>query len=149
MRQRPSSAPLSLRLSDDGEAEVQARINTTPLVDVMLVLLIIFLITIPVATQSVPLPLPLERNTARDAQPDTVELAVAADGQMHWNAQRLAGRQDLAQRLTELLRRHPDAEVHIRGDRTARYALIGAAAWECRQAGVKRLHFVTDPAGAR
>jgi biopolymer transport protein ExbD len=139
---------LRLRLPDEGDNEVQARINTTPLVDVMLVLLIIFLITIPVATQSVPLPLPLERNTAREAQPDTVELAVAANGQMHWNAQPVADRLDLARRLAELLQRHPDAEVHLRGERSARYALIAVAAWECRQAGVKRLHFVTDPAGA-
>lgn len=149
MTRRPSSALLCLRLPDDGDAEVQARINTTPLVDVMLVLLIIFLITIPVATQSVNLPLPLARTSAREAQADTVELAVAADGRMHWNAQPLAGREDLAQRLVAWLRDHPDAEVHLRGDRSARYALIAAAAWECRHAGVKRLHVVTDPAGVR
>ena len=73
-----------------GDEEVIAGINTTPLVDVMLVLLIIFLITIPVVTQSIALNLPKERNVPTQTKPENILLAVAKDGSIWWNARRVA-----------------------------------------------------------
>jgi biopolymer transport protein ExbD len=79
----------------DDEDSLNASINTTPLVDVMLVLLIIFLITIPVVTHSVPVHLPKERNVPSQSRSDNVVLAVTADGTVYWNTQRLPVGQDL------------------------------------------------------
>src|SRR5438552_15871600 len=87
---------------DSGEDEVVASINTTPLVDVMLVLLIIFLITIPVVTHTIALNLPKETNIARQTKPENIEIAVNKDGDVFWNAQSLPDSEALFQRRKRL-----------------------------------------------
>jgi Biopolymer transport protein len=69
---------------DDGDESLNSAINTTPLVDVMLVLLIIFLITIPVVTHTVPVKLPSERNQPTQTKPENIVIAVDKEGQIYW-----------------------------------------------------------------
>ena len=131
--------------SDSGEDEVVSSINTTPLVDVMLVLLIIFLITIPVVTQTVPLNLPKESNIARQTKPENIEISVNKDGDVFWNAQLVADNEALFQRLKKVAVMQPQPEVHIRGDQGARYESIGRVVFACQRAGIAKVGFITEP----
>ena len=106
--------------SPDGEEDaVIGTINTTPLVDVMLVLLIIFLITIPVVTHTVPVKLPSERNQPYKTKPTNINLSITRDGDVFWNQQPVADSDDLLKRLKEIAVQDPQPEVHIRGDQVA------------------------------
>lgn len=131
--------------SPDDDAGVISSINTTPLVDVMLVLLIIFLITIPVVTQTVAVSLPKEVNRPRQTRPDNIEISVDREGVVYWNAQRLADAATLAARLAQLGERQPQPEVHVRGDETTRYEAVGRVVLACQQAGIHKVSFVTQP----
>ena len=133
--------------SIDGEDDaVISAINTTPLVDVMLVMLIIFLITIPVVTQTVPVTLPQESNIARQTRPENIEIAVDAEGQVFWNAQAVSGPDELLDRLKAVSVRQPQPEVHIRGDQKARYEFIGRVVFAAQRAAISKISFVTQPA---
>ena len=129
---------------DDGE-ELVSTINTTPLVDVMLVLLIIFLITIPVVIQSVPVALPLERNLPTQTKPENIVIAVNRDGDVFWNNQPVADEHKLLDRLKEIAAREPQPEIHIRGDREARYEFVGRVVFTCQRAGILKIGFITEP----
>jgi biopolymer transport protein ExbD len=131
--------------SDGGEDEVVSSINTTPLVDVMLVLLIIFLITIPVVTQTVALNLPKETNIARQTKPENIEISVNKDGDVYWNAQLVPDNEALFQRLKKIAVVTPQPEVHIRGDEKARYESIGRVVFACQRAAILKISFVTEP----
>ena len=131
--------------SDSGEDEVVSSINTTPLVDVMLVLLIIFLITIPVVTQTVPVNLPKETNIARQTKPENIEISVNKDGDVYWNAQLVADNEALFQRLKKIATMTPQPEVHIRGDEKARYESVGRVIFACQRAAILKISFVTEP----
>jgi biopolymer transport protein ExbD len=131
--------------SSSGDDEVVSAINTTPLVDVMLVLLIIFLITIPVVTQSVTLSLPKETNIVRVTKPENVELAVTKDGDMYWNTAQVPNTDALFERLKKVAVLNPQPEVHIRGDEKARYESIGRVVYTCQRAGIMKISFVTEP----
>lgn len=136
--------PIEFPSSDD-DAGVISSINTTPLVDVMLVLLIIFLITIPVVTQTVAVSLPKETNRPRQTRPDNIEISVDREGVVYWNAQRLADAATLAARLAQLGESQPQPEVHVRGDETTRYEAVGRVVLACQQAGIHKVSFVTQP----
>src|SRR4030095_4983819 len=110
---------------DDAEEQMNSTINTTPLVDVMLVLLIIFLITIPVVTQSVQLKLPQETNVPRQTKPENIELAVTKDGDVYWGMQLIKDNDELVNRLKKVSVIVPQPEVHIRGDLAGRYEFVG------------------------
>ena len=110
--------------SGGDEDEVVSAINTTPLVDVMLVLLIIFLITIPVVTQSIAMSLPKETNIARQTKPENIEISVNKDGDVFWNAQPVADSEALFQRLKKIAVLNPQPEVHIRGDEKDRKSVV-------------------------
>jgi biopolymer transport protein ExbD len=127
---------------DDG---VLSRINTTPLVDVMLVLLIIFLITIPVVTTSVRLSLPQERVLQRQTQPQTVILSVDRQGQVFWYDTPVRSTDELTARLRAMATASPQPEVQIRGDAAARYEGIGRVMAACQRAGIARVSFITEP----
>ena len=127
------------------EDEVVSTINTTPLVDVMLVLLIIFLITIPVVTQTVPLNLPKESNIARQTKPENIEISVNKDGDVFWNAQLVADNEALFQRLKKVAVMNPQPEVHIRGDEKSRYESVGRVIFACQRAAILKISFVTEP----
>ena len=129
----------------EGEDEAISSINTTPLVDVMLVLLIIFLITIPVVTQSIALQLPQEKNLPRQTAPENVEIAVTKDGDLYWGMQRLRDNDELFNRLKEIATRQPQPEVHIRGDLGGRYEHVGRVVFACQRAGIQKVGFVTEP----
>jgi biopolymer transport protein ExbD len=143
---RHRNPALALRVaSDRGDDEVMASINTTPLVDVMLVLLIIFLITIPVVTQSIAVQLPREVNVPRQTRPDHIDISVNQDGEVFWNTQSVADSEALFQRLEKIAVMTPQPEVQIRGDQHTRYESIGRVVNACQRAGVQRVSFVTEP----
>jgi biopolymer transport protein ExbD len=135
---------LQLRSGNDDE-DVIASINTTPLVDVMLVLLIIFLITIPVVTQTVPLSLPKEVNLPRQTKPENIEISVDRQGAVYWNAQPLADHAALVERLKAASARSPQPEIQVRGDVKTRYEAVGRVVYACQRAGLVKVSFVTEP----
>jgi biopolymer transport protein ExbD len=128
-----------------GDDEVVSSINTTPLVDVMLVLLIIFLITIPVVTQTVPVKLPSETNIARQTKPENIEISVNRDGDVYWNTQLVADSNALVERLKKVAVQTPQPEVHIRGDQDTRYESIGRVVFAAQRAAIMKISFVTQP----
>ena len=112
--------------SDSGdEDEVVSTINTTPLVDVMLVLLIIFLITIPVVTTSIPVQLPKETNEVRETKPENINISVDVAGRIFWNDLQIKNTAALIDRLKKIAVLTPQPEVHIRGDGGANYEAVG------------------------
>ena len=129
--------------SDD---ELNASINTTPLVDVMLVLLIIFLITIPVVIHTVPLELPKERNQARQTKPENVTISVNREGDIFWEQTRITDNEELVRRLKEKSVKNPQPAVQIRGDLNARYESIGRVVFDCQRAGIVKVNFIIEPA---
>ena len=130
---------------DEGEEQMNSTINTTPLVDVMLVLLIIFLITIPVVTQSISLELPKERNVVTVTKPENILLAVSKDGDLYWNTKRIDDIDEVTRMLTEKAKIKPQPEVHIRGDANTRYESIGRVVFACQRAGIVKVGFITEP----
>lgn len=129
---------------DSEDDEVIAAINTTPLVDVMLVLLIIFLITIPVVTHTVPVELPRQTVNPLQSKPDSVEIAVNKEGNVFWNEQ-LVDAPTLLARLKTVSVKEPQPEVHIRGDQATRYGSIGRVVTACERAGIAKVSFITQP----
>jgi biopolymer transport protein ExbD len=131
---------------DDGdEAQTIASINTTPLVDVMLVLLIIFLITIPVVTQSIRLDLPKERNLPTQTKPENILLAVSRDGDVYWNTRKMPDIESVVRELKKESVKEPQPEVHIRGDQDARYESVGRLVVACQRAGIAKVAFIVEP----
>jgi len=128
-----------------GDDELVASINTTPLVDVMLVLLIIFLITIPVVIHIVPLELPKERNQPRQTKPENISISVNRDGDVFWDQTRITDNEVLVKRLKEKAVLNPQPEVHIRGDLNARYESIGRVVFDCQRAGIVKVNFIIEP----
>ncbi|MGI4746807.1 MAG: ExbD/TolR family protein [Janthinobacterium lividum] len=131
--------------SPDDEDEVVSAINTTPLVDVMLVLLIIFLITIPVVTHTVKVSLPKDANQEAQTKPENVTIAVNEQGQIFWDAIPLTGTKDLLHRLEQVSVKKPQPEVQIRGDAMSRYESVGKVVFACQQAGISKVGFITQP----
>jgi biopolymer transport protein ExbD len=136
---------MTIGSENGGEDEAISAINTTPLVDVMLVLLIIFLVTIPVITQSIPLKLPEEINVPRQTKPENIEIAVNKDGDVFWGLQPVRDNDDLVARLKKVAVLVPQPEVHIRGDLAGRYEFVGRVVFACQRAGIQKIGFVTEP----
>ena len=130
---------------DGGEEQMNSSINTTPLVDVMLVLLIIFLITIPVVTQSVKLQLPKETNVVTVTKPENILLAVTRDGDVYWNTKLMSDSEALVEALKKESVKVPQPEVHIRGDENVRYESVGRLIVACQRAGIAKVGFITEP----
>ena len=130
-----------------GEEEEQLNntINTTPLVDVMLVLLIIFLITIPVVTHTIKMELPKERNLPTQTKPENIVLAVNRDGEVFWGMERMPDPEALVRRLKIESVKEPQPEVHIRGDMEVRYESVGRLVVACQRAGIYKVGFITEP----
>ena len=128
-----------------GEDEVNSTINTTPMVDVMLVLLIIFLITVPVVIKSTPVLLPVAENIATITTPENVVIAVDVDGSFYWNDEPVADTDELFERLSPFALLDPQPEIHIRGDRDGRYEGIGRVVVTCQRAGILKIGFITNP----
>ena len=134
---------MSFGTRDDND-DVMNEINMTPLVDVMLVLLIIFIITVPVMKHAVKIDLPRATSQPQDTKPETIRLSVDATGQYFWNESPVA-QADLAALLGAESVKQPQPELHIRGDKAVRYEHVALAMTAARQAGLKKIGFVTDP----
>jgi len=128
-----------------GEDDLLSSINTTPLVDVMLVLLIIFLITVPVVTHTVPVALPRETNQPTQTKPQNINISVDADGNIYWNQQKLSGLPMLQARMNAIANQTPQPEIHIWGDQNAHYDSIGQVLLASQRAGIVKLGFITQP----
>ncbi|MBT9525569.1 MAG: biopolymer transporter ExbD [Rhizobacter sp.] len=136
---------MNVGAADGDEDDVVASINTTPLVDVMLVLLIIFLITVPVVTQNAAVSLPKETNIIRQTKPENIEISVTKDGDVYWNAQAVPDNTALVERLKKVAVAAPQPEIHIRGDASSRYESVGRVVFACQRAGIQKISFVTEP----
>ena len=131
---------------DADDDAVMSEINMVPLIDVMLVLLIVFIITVPVMQHAVNIDLPRATNQPQDARPETIRLAVDAEGRYWWNEAPMDDA-DLAPRLAIEARRQPQPELHIRGDRAVRYERVAQAMAAAQRAGLRKIGFITDPTG--
>jgi len=129
----------------DDEPEAVSTINTTPLVDVMLVLLIIFLITVPVVRNSIPVQLPKERNEVRESKPENIVISVDAKARIYWNDLEMKSTQSLIDRLKKIAVLNPQPEVQIRGDGGANYEGVGRVIYACQRAGIAKVGFITEP----
>jgi biopolymer transport protein ExbD len=128
-----------------GEDEVVSAINTTPLVDVMLVLLIIFLITIPVVTHTIPVALPKDRNLPTQTKPDNIVVAINKDGDYFWNEKPVPDVAALLVKLKSIATKVPQPEVHIRADENGRYEFVGKAVLALQRAGIYNVQFILQP----
>jgi biopolymer transport protein ExbD len=147
--------------SDDGEDTPMSDINTTPLVDVMLVLLIIFLITVPVVIQTIPMALPKVKFEPTVTKPENVSLSITGDGKggcaVYWNLQKVTSEELLDRAVTKLeaavkaaggaenLTEETMPEAHIRGDINTPYKCIGGAVFTMQRAGFSRVGFISEP----
>ena len=127
------------------EDEVVSAINTTPLVDVMLVLLIIFLITIPVVIQQVPMELPKERNVVTQTKPENITISINKDGDLFWGMEYVPSTKALFEKLKVVAVQNPQPEVHVRADENTRYEFVGRVVATCQRASILKIGFITEP----
>lgn len=145
-----SSAFTELNTHVDEDERPMNEINTTPLVDVMLVLLIVFMITIPVITQTVPLELPQVHNVPTQTKPENISISVNREGQVFWNAALVADNAALLNRMKEVAVIKPQPEVHVRADQRTKYEYVGRVILDAQRAGIMKVGFITEPdAGGR
>jgi biopolymer transport protein ExbD len=132
--------------SDSGdEDQVMSEINTTPLVDIMLVLLIIFLITSPVVLKLIKIKLPEETNQVIQSKPEDVNIVVSKDGDIYWNQRKMRDANELFDNLKVEAVKLPQPEVHVRGDQETRYESIGKVIYTTQRAGIQKVGFITEP----
>ena len=134
---------------EDDEQDLNVTINTTPLVDVMLVMLIIFLVTIPVVLKTVSVQLPTYRNIVTQTKPENIVIAVTPDEQMYYNNVPVDPA-TMERKFVDALKRSaasgkPLPEVHIRGDKGVRFEAIGRVILACQKAGIQKVGFITEP----
>ncbi|HEX4270261.1 MAG TPA: biopolymer transporter ExbD [Rhizomicrobium sp.] len=134
---------------EDDDADFNVTINTTPLVDVMLVMLIIFLVTIPVVLKTVNVQLPTYRNIVTQTKPENIVIAVTPDEQMYYNNVPVDPA-TMERNFVAALKRasaagKPFPEVHIRGDKNVRFEAIGRVILACQKAGIQKVGFITEP----
>ncbi len=131
--------------SGSNEPAIMATINTTPLVDVMLVLLIIFLITIPVINKNVKVDLPKAVNIPTQTKPENITVSVDRDGAIYWGDKKISDRQQLLDLVKSIAVQKPQPEIHIRADRDARYESVGKVIFTIQRGGVVKVGFLTEP----
>jgi biopolymer transport protein ExbD len=131
--------------TDEIDDKPMSEINTTPLVDVMLVMLIIFLITIPVITQSVKVDLPKAANIPTQTKPENINIAVDAQGNVFWNTMMIPTQEALLERLKSVAVMNPQPEIHVRGDRGTAYEHVGRVIVLAQRGGIQKVGFITEP----
>jgi biopolymer transport protein ExbD len=136
---------MSVGAGEEEEATVMSEINTTPLVDIMLVLLVIFLITIPIITKTVKVALPKAANIPTQTKPENITISVDVNGNMYWNGVQLPDRNALIGRCASEAVKVPQPEFHIRGDSNARYASVGRVLYSIQRCGIVKVAFITEP----
>ena len=129
----------------EAEDELVSTINTTPLVDVMLVLLIIFLITIPVVTHTIPVQLPKNHNQPLQTKPENINISVDRQGDIFWNQTLLPSPQTLTADLEKAAVLVPQPVVEIRGDAQAQYKSVGEVLFACQEVGILHVGFIIQP----
>jgi len=136
---------MSVSSDESDKTDVMSEINTTPLVDVMLVLLIIFLITIPVIKNTVVNNLPKAVNIPTQTKPENVTVEVDAKGTVYWNGKATRGRDELLTLIKEAAVKKPQPELHIRADKDVRYESVGRVIYTIQRGGVVKVGFITEP----
>ena len=136
---------MAMNLGSEAEDEIMSEINTTPLVDVMLVLLIIFLITIPVVTTSIKVDLPKEKNVVRETKPENVIISVNAAGKIFLYDTPIKNSEDLFNRMKTFAVKKPQPEVQIRGDGQSDFESVGRVMYAVQRAGITKVGFITEP----
>jgi biopolymer transport protein ExbD len=136
---------MNVPIEGGGEEQLNSTINTTPLVDVMLVMLIIFLITIPVITHTIPVDLPKDWNIPTQTKPENITVAVDKEGTVYWNGALVPDDTALFNLIASVAVKTPQPEVHIRGDREARYEYIGRVVFLAQRGGIHKIGFITEP----
>jgi biopolymer transport protein ExbD len=136
---------MAMSVGGSEEGGAIATINTTPLVDVMLVMLIIFLITIPVITKTVKVDLPRAVNIPTQTKPENITIAVDKNGNIYWNDKMVANRGELLGLIEAAAVRKPQPEIHIRGDKETRYEAIGRVMYAIQRGGIVKVGFLTEP----
>ncbi|MDB5776380.1 MAG: biopolymer transporter ExbD [Herbaspirillum sp.] len=128
----------------DSDEDFNPEINTTPLVDVMLVLLIIFIMTIPVMNHAVKIDLPRASNQPDDAKPESINLSIDAGGKIYWNNDTIDMNQ-LNQRIVAAAQKQPQPELHLRAERTTPYEKVAQVMAAAQTGGLSKIGFITDP----
>lgn len=131
--------------SDSDEEEVISAINTTPLVDVMLVLFIIFLITSPIVLKTLKVELPKEKNIVTETKPENIVISVSKDGDIYWNQQLVSDTDALFERMKVEAVKTPQPEIHIRGHENARYESVGKVVYTAQRSSIMKVGFITEP----
>lgn len=130
--------------SSGEHTQPMSEINTTPLVDVMLVLLVIFIITAPLLTHAVKIDLPQATSMPLEEKPEVIDLAVDADGKMYWNDVVLE-KSALVGRMQEAASKQQQPELQIRADKNTRYQVLAEVLAQAQTAGMKKVGFVSQP----
>lgn len=134
--------------SDSGDEDaVMSDINTTPLVDIMLVLLIIFLLTSPIVLKTIKVDLPAETNQVYKTNPENINLTITKDGEVYWNQKLVASNDELLEKLKKEAIKVPQPEVHIRGDQQSNYEAIGRVIYTAQRSAIQKVGFVLEPPG--
>src|ERR1700761_5407843 len=137
---------MAMQLGGSGEEQgVMNQINTTPLVDVMLVLLIIFLITIPVINKTVKVELPKAVNIPTQTKPENITVAVDKEGNIYWNDKRMPNKAALLDHVKEAAVKKPQPEIHIRADKDAKFEAVGKVMYAIQRGGIVKVGFITEP----
>ena len=136
---------MSMNVGSEKDDEIMSEINTTPLVDVMLVLLIIFLITIPVVTTSIKVDLPKEKNMVRETKPENVIISVDVQGRIFLYDTPIKNTDDLLNRMKKFAVMKPQPEVQIRGDGKSDFESVGRVMYAVQRAGITKVGFITEP----
>ena len=129
----------------DAEDPINSEINTTPLVDIMLVLLIIFLVTIPVIIKSVQITLPVASNIVTVTKPENIVIGVDKEGNFYWNDAPVPSTAELFEKLKLEAVKVPQPEVHIRGDVEARFENVGRVLITLQRSAILKVGFITNP----
>jgi biopolymer transport protein ExbD len=135
---------MSVGQAEEEESSI-AEINTTPLVDIMLVLLIIFLITVPVIQKMANVEIPKAVNIPTQTKPENITISIDKKGQIFWNAGVMSDSQVFFQRIVAEARKVPQPEFHIRGDREARWEGVGRVIFNLQRGGIVKVGFITEP----
>ena len=136
---------MSVGASSEEEGSAISEINTTPLVDIMLVLLIIFLITVPVVQDMARVTIPKAVNIPTQTKPENIIISINAQGQVFWGNQAIPDKQVFFQMVIAEARKVPQPEFHIRGDVSARYEAVGRVIFNLQRGGIVKVGFITEP----
>lgn len=134
----------NLGFGQQGHQAPMSEINTTPLVDVMLVLLVIFIITAPLLTHAVKIDLPQASSQPVVEKPEVIDLAIDKAGQTFWNDQAISA-EDLVEKFKASAGQHPQPELHIRADLDTRYQVLAELMAQAQQAGLSKIGFISTP----